>query len=87
MNKGYKFVANQGSGSGTYILGSTIKIVPGAVDTGYLGNNLKTEAKEGSTTAKFEIGLSDTPAFTNVTVSGNPSKGHMLLIRIMLIIN
>ncbi|MFY1027995.1 YadA-like family protein [Actinobacillus seminis] len=81
VNKGYKFVADQGND--TYILGSTIKIVPGTVDTSYSGKNLKTKlTKEGngtaSLTAKFEIGLSDTPTFTNVTVTETTDENHVV---------
>ncbi|MFY1026897.1 hypothetical protein ACE4RU_03955, partial [Actinobacillus seminis] len=77
VNKGYKFAADINQNNDTYILGSTIKIVPGAVANSYLGKNLKTKfTKEGSSTAKFEIGLSETPEFKKVTVTEIPTDNN-----------
>ncbi|WP_210726410.1 YadA-like family protein [Histophilus somni] len=80
INSGYKFsdgTPDHPNKDTPFYLGSTIEIKAGDISSNnkktYSGTNLKTKfkPKDGdNTVAEFTIGLSDTPSFTSVTVTG-----------------
>ncbi|WP_249960775.1 YadA-like family protein [Histophilus somni] len=77
INQGYKFSDGTTNNNGTskYYLGSTLEIKNGDVD-GFKGSNLKVklDTQASNEKATFTIGMSDTPTFKNVTITGSPTN-------------
>ncbi|THA20727.1 hypothetical protein E5361_09635, partial [Histophilus somni] len=82
INQGYKFSDGTTNNNGTskYYLGSTLEIKNGDVD-GFKGSNLKVklDTQASNEKATFTIGMTNTPTFENVTITGNPSNDKHLV--------